>query len=214
MFRVLTTIALGLVCWLAQAETTGQLRVKIITNVGDIVVSLNAEKAPITVANFLAYVDDDSFENTIFHRVIVGFMVQGGGHYLDLSEAPDKDPIRNEADNGLKNVRGSIAMARLNQIDSASRQFFINVKDNTTLDHNANSCSREDQAIAEEARAKGLYRPLTCRTFGYAVFGKVEQGMEIVYLIELSDTHSIDHFDDVPINPIIVMSMERMAAEN
>ena len=110
------------------------------------------------------------------------------------------------------NVRGSIAMARHEEIDTATRQFFINVGDNVRLDHNPESCTRKEQAAARDAKEKGLYKPLTCKTFGYAVFGRVESGMEIVDLIELSDTHFVEPYDDVPINPIITISMERLPA--
>ena len=103
-------------------------RVAIKTNLGEITIALNEERAPISVANFLRYVDDDSYDNTIFHRVIADFMIQGGGFYTDMSEAPEKGMIHNEADNGLRNKKGTIAMARMNPIDSAGRQFFINTK--------------------------------------------------------------------------------------
>ena len=108
------------------------IRECIATNLGEITIALN-EEAPISVANFLRYVDDDSYDNTIFHRVIADFMIQGGGFYTDMSEAEEKGAIWNEADNGLKKLKGTIAMARMNPIDSAGRQFFINTKDNEFL---------------------------------------------------------------------------------
>ena len=177
------------------------------TNLGDVVIELNDQAAPVTVANFLAYVDDESYKETIFHRVIAGFMVQAGGFYLDMSEAPEGDPIFNEAANGLKNKRGSIAMARTNQTDSAGRQFFINVKKNRSLDHSKKSCTREQEAAAAEARAKGMYKPLSCKSYGYAVFGKVIEGMDVIDLIESSDTKTVGSYGDVPTTPIIIMDM-------
>ena len=107
----------------------GGPKARIKTNLGDIIIQLEQERAPISVSNFLNYVRSGSYDGTIFHRVIPGFMVQGGGHYSNLSQAPEGELIYNEAANGLKNVRGTIAMARMNMIDSASRQFFINVSD-------------------------------------------------------------------------------------
>lgn len=195
---------------LATQAVADPTRVKVQTTVGDFVIALDGERAPVSVQNFLSYVDDESYANTIFHRVIAGFMVQGGGLYVDLSDAPEGEMIRNEADNGLHNIRGSIAMARFQDIDTASRQFFINMGDNLRLDHGPGSCTREDEALAAEAKAKGLYKPQTCKPFGYAVFGHVESGMEVVDLIEISDTHFVSPYDDVPINPVIIISIERM----
>lgn len=186
-------------------------QVVIKTSVGDIVIELNAEAAPATVANFLSYVDRDAFDNTIFHRVIPGFMIQGGGYYADLEEAAEDDPVVNEADNGLKNVRGTIAMAREAVIDSARRNFFINVANNRSLNHHKKSCTREQEAAVAAASERGLRKPVRCRNFGYAVFGKVVEGMDIVDLIEVSETQSIATFDDVPISPIVIFSVERLA---
>lgn len=188
-------------------------RVNIVTSLGDIVVELNEEKAPVTVANFLDHVDRDAYDNTIFHRVIPGFMVQGGGHYTDMSEAEEGGLIHNEADNGLRNDRGTIAMARMNKIDSASRQFFINVVDNDRLNHSSKSCTREDEAEMAAARERGLHKPVTCKSFGYAVFGRVVEGMDVVDLIELSETSSVGPYDDVPITPILILSIERIDEE-
>ena len=180
------------------------------TSLGEITVALDEEKAPITVANFLLYIDDDSYDNTIFHRVIANFMIQGGGHYSDMSEAPEKGLIRNEADNGLKNKKGTIAMARLNTIDSAGRQFFINTKNNRFLDHSRQSCTREEEVKNAELRAQGRYKPQTCASFGYAVFGQVIDGMDVVDRIELSNTHSIGPYSDVPEMPVFIISVERV----
>jgi peptidyl-prolyl cis-trans isomerase A (cyclophilin A) len=209
--QVLTRCCVALIgICLATHALAQPTRVRVQTTVGDIVLVLDDERAPVSVQNFLSYVDDGSYANTIFHRVMAGFMVQGGGLYVDLSEAPEGETIHNEADNGLHNVRGSIAMARMQGIDTASRQFFINVVDNLRLDHNPASCTREDEAAEAEARAKGLYKPQTCKPFGYAVFGHVESGMEFIDLIELSDTHFVAPYDDVPVNPVIILSIERL----
>lgn len=196
----------------ASSLASADVQVLMKTNLGNITLALDEENAPVTVANFLAYVDDDAYDETIFHRVIAGFMVQGGGLTIDLSDTPDKGTISNEADNSLKNLRGTIAMARMNDIDSASRQFFINVVDNAFLDHGPDSCTRENEARAAEMRARGIYKPATCRSFGYAVFGKVIDGMEIVDLIELSETRSVGPYDDVPVNPVIILSVERIVS--
>lgn len=187
-----------------------EIRVMITTSMGEIVISLDAVRAPVTVRNFLSYVETGAYDNTIFHRVIPGFMVQGGGMYRNMSEAEDGPMIVNEADNGLKNTRGTIAMARLGEIDSASRQFFINVADNASLDHGPQSCTREDQLLAQSLSERGLVKPQTCKTFGYAVFGHVESGMEIIDLIELSDTQTVSGFEDVPVTPVLILSTERL----
>lgn len=162
------------------------VKVKVKTTLGDIVLALDGEKAPVTVANFLAYVDEGAYDGTIFHRVIPAFMAQGGGFHEDMSMALAKSAIVNEADNGLKNVRGSIAMARTSDINSATRQFFINVADNAFLDH---------QSPAH---------------FGYAVFGHVESGMETLDLIEAVDTKAVGHHQNVPVTPVVIVSVERL----
>ncbi|MDA9282078.1 peptidylprolyl isomerase, partial [Pseudomonadales bacterium] len=143
---------LGLV-WGSGAMAADSVRVIIKTTQGAITLELDAKAAPATVANFLSYVDQSGYDNTIFHRVIEGFMIQGGGHYRDLAESPSGPSLRNEADNGLRNEVGTIAMARMAEIDSATNQFFINVADNRRLDHQGDSCSREEEAAAE-ARAE------------------------------------------------------------
>ncbi len=139
-----------------KSETEGGNPVVIMsTSKGDIKIELYQDKAPITVENFLGYVNDGFYDGTIFHRVIPNFMVQGGGIGTDMKQKPTKAPIKNEADNGLKNERGTLAMARTGVVDSATSQFFINQVDNSFLDHGA-------------------------RDFGYAVFGKVVDGMDVV----------------------------------
>ena len=185
-------------------------RVRFATSLGDIIIELNPEKAPVTVDNFLGYVDDGSYEGTVFHRVIPGFMIQGGGHLPDLTEVPERNTIRNEADNGLSNRRGTIAMARMSEIDSAGRQFFINTVNNSRLDHQRGSCTREQEAAHQEALARGLRKPMTCKSFGYAVFGRVVEGMDVVDLIEVVDTHTVDQFDDVPETPIVILEVTRL----
>ena len=162
------------------------IKVKFETNKGDFIVELYPEDAPITVENFLAYVDDGFYNDTIFHRVIPGFMVQCGGFAQDMIEKESKrDPIKNEADNGLKNNRGTLAMARTADINSATSQFFINVNDNAFLDHGQ-------------------------RDFGYAVFGNVVSGMEIVDSITEVETGSYGYHDDVPSETIMIKNITRM----
>jgi peptidyl-prolyl cis-trans isomerase A (cyclophilin A) len=168
----------------AAAETPGGKKpvVVISTSLGDITVELDAEKAPKTVANFLAYVDEGFYNDTIFHRVIKDFMVQGGGMTADGKQKPTKAPIKNEADNGLKNNVGTLAMARTSVVDSATAQFFINTKDNDFLNHGG-------------------------RDFGYAVFGKVTSGMDVVRKIEAVKTRA----GDAPVEPVLIKSIKRQS---
>lgn len=155
------------------------------TTMGSFKVELDSEKAPITVANFLEYVDDGFYTDTIFHRVIPGFMVQCGGMTADMEEKDnERSPIKNEADNGLFNSRGTLAMARTSDINSATSQFFINVKDNAFLDHGQ-------------------------RDFGYAVFGKVIAGMDTVDKIAAVKTGSHGYHDDVPVEPVVIKRVTR-----
>ncbi len=158
------------------------------TNKGDITIELNADKAPITVKNFLSYVDEKFYDGTIFHRVIKEFMIQGGGYTPDFHEKSTKAPIKNEAANGLKNSRGTIAMARTNEINSATAQFFINHVDNTYLDH----------------------RDSTPAGFGYAVFGKVIAGMDVVDAIASVPTTTRSYDEDVPRETITIISVRRI----
>jgi peptidyl-prolyl cis-trans isomerase B (cyclophilin B) len=161
-------------------------QVKLETSYGDIVVELDSAKAPKTVANFLNYVNDKFYDGTIFHRVIKGFMIQGGGMTPDMKEKTTKAPIQNEADNGLQNLRGTIAMARTNEPHSASSQFFINHKDNGFLNFTAK----------------------TEQGWGYCVFGKVVKGMNVVDSIANTRTA----MGDVPENPILIKSATVVAA--
>jgi peptidyl-prolyl cis-trans isomerase B (cyclophilin B) len=150
------------------------------TTMGDFSIELDFEKAPITSANFLAYAKEDFFNETVFHRVINGFMVQGGGMTADMRQKQSKEPIENEADNGLQNKIGSIAMARTSDPHSASSQFFINVADNDFLNHT----SKDMQG------------------WGYAVFGKVVEGMSVIEKIKEVPTTSVMGHQDVPVDPI------------
>ena len=162
------------------------VRVVIETSKGSIVAELDAQKAPVTVENFLSYAKDGYYGGTVFHRVIDGFMIQGGGMTESLSPKPAKAPIRNEAGNGLKNLRGTLAMARTNVVDSATAQFFINLVDNDFLDH-------KDE---------------TAQGFGYAVFGKVVQGMEVVDAIGKVKTGRVKMFSDVPLETVTIKSVK------
>jgi peptidyl-prolyl cis-trans isomerase B (cyclophilin B) len=157
-------------------------RVVLATDRGDIVIELYAEKAPVSTANFLAYVSRGHYDGTIFHRVIPEFVIQGGGFTTDMSQKPTAPPIINEADNGLKNYRGTVAMARTPDPHSASSQFFINLADNDFLDHTAK----------------------TPQGWGYAVFGRVVKGMEVVDAIAQSETGSHGPHRDVPVTPTVV----------
>ena len=156
--------------------------VKLTTNFGDITLELNAEKAPVTVANFLQYVESGFYDGVIFHRVIDGFMVQGGGFDASMKQKPTKDEIKNEADNGLANDKYTVAMARTSVPDSASSQFFINVGDNAFLNHTGKNASG----------------------WGYCVFGKVIAGMDVVDKIRAVKTTSKSGHQDVPAEPVII----------
>ena len=192
------------------AAAADPVRVLIQTTKGDIALELDANAAPLTVANFMQYVDQSGYDNTIFHRVIEGFMIQGGGHYRDLTESPSGPSLLNEADNGLRNEAGTIAMARMAEIDSATNQFFINVSDNTRLDHQGDSCSREEEAAAAARADRGLFKPKRCKSFGYAVFGRVIDGFSVVKMIERVATGSQADFFDVPKDPITILSIRRL----
>ncbi|MBE1276744.1 peptidylprolyl isomerase [Enterovibrio baiacu] len=155
------------------------------TNFGDIEIELDMDKAPVTSKNFLKYCEDGFYDNTIFHRVIKGFMIQGGGFTAKMKEKPTREAIVNEANRGLKNVTGSIAMARTDAPHSATAQFFINLEDNHFLDHTAT----------------------TNQGWGYAVFGKVTMGMDVVNNIGNAMTTRVAGHDDVPMDPIVIQSV-------
>ena len=179
MKRFLLTLAL-LAALQAKASAANPV-VVIETSMGNIKVELNEEKAPITVKNFVSYVDDKFYDGTIFHRVIPTFMIQGGGMQPGMKEKQTKAPIKNESGNGLSNERGTIAMARTNVLDSATSQFFINVADNRRLDG-----------------AK------------YCVFGKVIEGMDVVDKIRMVQTRSVGGHDDVPVEDVVIKSVRRV----
>lgn len=156
--------------------------VRLETNLGVIVLELDSEAAPKTVENFLNYVKDGFYNGTVFHRVIRGFMVQGGGFTPNMQQKPTRDPITNEADNGLKNRRGSVAMARTMSPHSATAQFFINTVDNAFLDH----------------KRKNM------EGWGYCVFGKVVEGMNVVDAVESVSTTTKAGHRDVPVSPVVI----------
>lgn len=165
---------------LPAAATTVVVEMK--TSKGDILLELDAQKAPETVRNFVAYARDGFYDGTVFHRVIEGFMIQGGGFTPELREKTTRPPIRNEADNGLRNARGTIAMARTAKVDSATSQFFINHRDNHFLDYRAPNASQ----------------------FGYAVFGRVVRGMEVVDAIAKVPTCTRGFYENVPRQGVVI----------
>lgn len=182
----LASIAAAATIFVAPVHAQNAPRVKLATSLGDIVVELNPAKAPKTVENFLKYVADKHYDGTIFHRVIDGFMIQGGGMTANLQEKATRTPIPLEANNGLKNVRYSIAMARRPDPNSATAQFFINVKDNTMLD---------------APKPDG---------HGYAVFGQVIAGQEVVDKIRQVPTGRQGMYSDVPLRPVTIIAATQL----
>ena len=166
--------------------------IKLTTNKGVITLELDHEKAPITAANFEQYVKDGFYDGVIFHRVIKGFMIQGGGMTPDMGEKATRDSIQNEAQNGLKNDKYTIAMARTSDPHSASAQFFINTADNAFLNF----------------RSKELYGKTVVQDWGYAVFGKVVDGFDVVDAIEGVATKRHGYHDDVPTEPVVITKAE------
>ena len=174
-------------------EATANPQVTLHTNHGDIVLELFPQEAPISVENFLRYANDGFYDGTVFHRVISHFMIQGGGMTMtvdevtgqqsSLTQKPTRDPITNEADNGLRNERGTVAMARTNEVNSATSQFYINVELNGALDHTSKENSR---------------------AWGYAVFGRVVEGMDVVDDIRFVETGA----QDVPVETVVIESVE------
>jgi len=156
------------------------------TSLGNVRIELNADQAPLTTQKFLDYVNEGFYDGLIFHRVIPGFMIQGGGFDGQMKQKGTKAPIKNEATNGLKNQVGTIAMARTNVVDSATAQFFINVKDNDFLNHRSTSAD----------------------AFGYAVFGRVVEGMDVVQKIETVKTGNRGFHQDVPIEAVVIRSIK------
>jgi peptidyl-prolyl cis-trans isomerase B (cyclophilin B) len=161
--------------------------VKLLTNFGEITIELNSEKAPITAANFLQYVDNGFYDGTIFHRVIDGFMIQGGGFDALMNQKETADEIKNEADNGLRNDQYTIAMARTSAPHSASSQFFININDNDFLNHSAPTSSG----------------------WGYCVFGKVTSGMDVIDKIKKVKTTNRKGHQDVPVENVVIEKATR-----
>ncbi len=186
MHRLLM-LAFALLSSFAAFAANPQLEVK--TSLGTISIELYEDKAPKSVENFLQYAKDDFYNGTVFHRVIPGFMIQGGGFTPEMKQKETRAPIQNEARNGLKNQTGTLAMARTSDPNSATAQFFINVVDNSFLDY-----PRPDGA-------------------GYAVFGKVVQGMDVVKKIEMSPTGTVGPFQDVPNTPVIIESVKLLPAK-
>ncbi len=177
-----------------EAKDAQQTRIPVVvmeTSEGAIKIELWPDKAPATVANFLRYTDEGFYSGTIFHRVIANFMIQGGGFTSKMERKEPHDPIKNEARTDTKNLRGTIAMARTNVIDSASSQFFINTKDNPALDHRDNSSTG----------------------FGYAVFGKVVEGMDVVDKIGGVQTTSVGPHSNVPAKPVLINKVSRAKVE-
>ena len=155
------------------------------TNLGDFTIELFEKEAPVSVANFTRYIDEGFFDGTIFHRIVPGFVIQGGGFTDDMTQKKTQAPIKNEADNGLKNKRGTLSMARTNDINSATSQFFVNLKDNDFLDHSRGN-------------------------FGYAVFAKVTEGMDVIDKIAAVETGRKRGFDDVPVEAVTMKSVRRV----
>ena len=154
------------------------------TSMGAFSIELNPDAAPITVENFLQYVDDGFFDGTVFHRVIPNFVIQGGGFTEGMKQKPTRAKIKNEAENGLKNLRGTLSMARTSDVNSATSQFFVNLADNAFLDHGT-------------------------RDFGYAVFGKVVEGLDVVDAIAAVETGTRGGHQDVPLQPVVVQRARR-----
>jgi cyclophilin family peptidyl-prolyl cis-trans isomerase len=173
-----------------KAAKNPQVYVK--TNVGGFTIELYPDKAPVTVANFLNYVEKGFYSGTTFHRVIKGFMIQGGGFTTDMTQKSPAPPIKNEAHNGLKNKKYTLAMARTNVVDSATSQFFINTVNNTGLDH--------------RDKSQGGY--------GYCVFGKVIDGTDTIDKIEMVKTTTKGSYADVPVKPVVIKAMTLMTDED
>jgi cyclophilin family peptidyl-prolyl cis-trans isomerase len=188
MVIMLTIITFQSACAEEKKAMAENPKVEMRTSEGKIVIELWADKAPVTVENFLQYADEGFYDGTIFHRVIDGFMIQGGGFTKDMQQKPTKKPIKNEASAALKNDRGTIAMARTQQVDSATCQFFINVVDNDFLNH----------------------KNETPGGFGYAVFGKLTEGIDVVDKIKAVKTVNVGPFGDVPEEPVVIEHVKRI----
>jgi peptidyl-prolyl cis-trans isomerase A (cyclophilin A) len=188
--KILAVVALSLVlCGAAVAAEEGAAQNPVVlmeTSMGNVKIQLDPQKAPISVKNFLDYVKSDFYNGTIFHRVIPDFMIQGGGFTAEMHQKATKAPIKNEAGNGLKNNRGTVAMARTMVVDSATAQFFINVNNNDSLNH----------------------RDESMQGYGYAVFGKVIEGMDVVDKIDVVKTGMKKGMGDVPETPVVIKSIK------
>lgn len=181
--KLFTVILLNLMTLLAFAQELPVVVVE--TNRGNFEMELYPDKAPLSVVNFLKYVDAKFYDGTIIHRVVKNFVIQAGGMNEDMSEKPTNDPIKNEANNGLSNLKGTVSLARTEDIDSATSHFFVNLKDNVRLDY------------------------VDPTKYGYAVFGKVISGYEIIEAIEKEAVQTVGEYDDVPVTPIIMTSVHR-----
>lgn len=186
-FRLFLAATLCMCNGCGSGYAADRTRVEILTSIGRIVIALEEDKAPITAANFLRYVDASFYDGTIFHRVIPNFMIQGGGMTTELVEKETWDPIPNESRNHLHNERGTIAMARTGDPDSATAQFYINVRNNLRLDFD-----------------------YVTRKPGYTVFGQVIEGMDVVDAIALVDTTTIADIQDIPVEPVVIESVKRL----
>lgn len=184
----LTAAVLFITAGGCNAQTEGNPMLKLTTTAGEITVELDAGAAPVSVKNFVEYVEAGHFDGLIFHRVIPGFMIQGGGFTPDMQQRTTRAPIKIEADNGLKNLTGTLAMARTSDPNSATSQFFINLVDNGFLDHTAK----------------------TAQGWGYAVFGKVTGGMDVVEKIAATQTGAVGGHRDVPLTPIVITKAEML----
>jgi peptidyl-prolyl cis-trans isomerase A (cyclophilin A) len=167
------------------APAAGNPTVIVSTSLGDITIELFKDRAPVSVANFLQYVNEGHYSGTVFHRVVSGYVIQGGGYDVTMTEKPTRAPILNEATNGLRNLTGTVAMARTRALRSATSQFYINLADNRELDH----------------------RGITPSDFGYAVFGRVIAGMEVVAKIGAVATQSAGGMENVPVEPVVIKSV-------
>jgi len=191
-FFILSALAAVMLSQSGQAAEAGQVQVKMTTSLGVIELELDQDKAPVTVANFVHYARAGKYDGTIFHRVIPGFMIQGGGFDKDMHKKATFAPIINEADNGLVNSIGSVAMARTSEPHSASNQFFINTNTNTSLNHSSKSFSG----------------------WGYAVFGRVSKGMSVVRRIEAVATGGRNGMQNVPLEAVVIERVEVIGQKN
>jgi cyclophilin family peptidyl-prolyl cis-trans isomerase len=188
LYGTLAIVAMACALSGCEKKTVENPQVALETSSGKIIIELQPDKAPETVKNFLAYIDSEFYNDTVFHRVIPNFMIQGGGFTADMESKPTQKPIKNEADNGLKNERGTIAMARTADPNSATAQFFINTVNNEFLNHKSKDS----------------------RGWGYAVFGRVIQGMDVVDAIAGVKTETRGVYRDVPSEPVVIRDAKRI----